>query len=87
MSVEVAGFEVLKELYKDDLDCGEIFVEFEKDPYHYFLLRDEYIFNGNCFFKKINLSFWITRKWKLVGHFGEVLAKFKACMKWFVQRL
>lgn len=48
MQVKVMGFEVLKELYKDDPFFRKIWEECLKGPYQNFLMQDEFLFMKNC---------------------------------------
>jgi hypothetical protein len=47
MQVKVVGFEVLQELYKDDVYFGKIWAECTKESGHPFQLQDGYLFKGN----------------------------------------
>lgn len=49
MQVKVVGFEVIKELNKDDLFFGNIWAECSKGPFKQFLLQDGFLFKKNCF--------------------------------------
>ena len=47
IQVKVDGFEILEELYKDDLFFGGIWEECKSGPYNKFLLYDDFLFKSN----------------------------------------
>ena len=47
MQVNVLGFEMVKELYKEDPYFAKAWAECSKGPYHSFLLQNGYLFKGN----------------------------------------
>ena len=49
MQVKVSGFEVLKELYKDDPYFANIWEECSKGQYQYYLLQDGFFFREMAF--------------------------------------
>jgi hypothetical protein len=47
MQVQVLGFDVVKVLYKDDLDFGYAWKECSHGPNNHFLLQDGFLFKNN----------------------------------------
>ena len=47
MKVQVLGFEVLKELYKNDLDFGNVWESCSKSSFNYFLVQEGFLFKNN----------------------------------------
>jgi hypothetical protein len=47
MQVQVVGFEVVKQLYKDDPDFGCAWKKCSNGPNNYFLLQDGFLFKNN----------------------------------------
>ena len=89
MQVQVVGFDVLKELYEEDADFGEIWKVCTDKPFKGFFVRmDGFLFNGNnlCI-PSCSLRLSILDELhggKLGGHFGEAktLALVKANFFW-----
>ena len=47
MEVQVLGFEVLKELYNDDLDFGDVWKDCSKGSINHFLNQESFLFKDN----------------------------------------
>ena len=47
MQVQVVGFDVLKELYEEDADFGEIWKLYADKPFNGFVRMDDFFFKGN----------------------------------------
>ena len=47
MEVQVLGFEVLKELYKNDLDFGNVWENCSKGSFNHFLVQESFLFKNN----------------------------------------
>jgi hypothetical protein len=75
MQVQVLGFEVVKELYKDDPDFGNAWKECSNGPNNHFLLLDGFLFKDNhlCI-PQCSLREAIIKEahgGSLAGHFGR----------------
>ena len=75
MQVNNIGFEVIKELYGDDIFFKSIWNECKKKPYKQFFLQDGYLFNGNCLCiphcSLRNAIIFEAHNSNLGGHFGR----------------
>ena len=47
MEVQVLGFEVLKEFYKNDLDIGNVWENCSKGSFNHFLVQESFLFKNN----------------------------------------
>ena len=88
MQVQVVGFDVLKELYKDDADFGEIWKVCADKPFKDFVRMNGFLFKGNTLcIPSCSLRLSILDELHggiLGGHFGEAktLALVKANFFW-----
>lgn len=48
MQVQVLGFDILKELYCQDMFFENIFQECHQGPHKQFHLQQDFLFKGNC---------------------------------------
>ena len=75
MQVQVVGFDVLKELYEEDVDFGEIWKLCTDKPFNDFIRMDGFLFKGNtlcipsCSLRSSILD--ESHGGTLGGHFGE----------------
>jgi len=75
LGVNVLGFEVLKDFYKDDQHFGLIWEKCLKAPFNQFLLQDGYLFKGirlcipQCSLREMILN--EAHDGVLSGHFGR----------------
>ena len=88
MQVQVVGFDVLKELYEEDADFGEIWKLCTDKPFKDFVRMDGFLFKGNTLcIPSCSLRLSIldeSHGGTLGGHFGEAktLALVKANFFW-----
>ena len=88
MQVQVVGFDVLKELYEEDADFGEIWKVCTDKPFKDFVRMDGFLFKGNTLcIPSCSLRLSILDELHggtLGGHFGEAktLALVKANLFW-----
>ena len=88
MQVQVVGFDVLKELYEEDADFGEIWKACTDKPFKDFVRMDGFLFQGNTLcIPSCSLRLSILDELHggtLGGHFGEAktLALVKANFFW-----
>ena len=88
MQVQVVGFDVLKELYEEDADFGEIWKVCADKPFKDFVRMDGFLFKGNTLcIPSCSLRLSILDELHggtLGGHFGEAktLALVKANIFW-----
>ena len=88
MQVQLVGFDVLKELYKEDADFGEICKVYADKPFKGFVRVDDFLFKENTLcIPSCSLRLSILDKFHagaLGGHFGEAktLALVKASFFW-----
>ena len=88
MQVQVVGFDVLKELYEEDADFGEIWKVYADKPFKGFVRMDGFLFKGNTLcIPSCSLRLSILGELHggtLGGHFGEAktLALVKANFFW-----
>lgn len=74
LQVKVIGFEVLKDLYEDDEDLGEIWKKCAEGPHRQFHQQEGYLFKGNqlclprCSLREMVLH--DCHAGGLAGHFG-----------------
>uniref|UniRef100_A0A2N9G5D8 Protein kinase domain-containing protein n=1 Tax=Fagus sylvatica TaxID=28930 RepID=A0A2N9G5D8_FAGSY len=75
MEVQVLGFEVLKELYKNDLDFGNVWENCSKDSFNHFLVQEGFLFKNNrlcipqCSLRRAIIQ--EVHGGGLAGHFGR----------------
>jgi hypothetical protein len=75
MEVQVLGFEVLKELYKNDLDFGNVWENCSKGSFNHFLVQEGFLFKNNrlcipqCSLRRAIIQ--EVHGGGLAGHFGR----------------
>jgi hypothetical protein len=75
MEVQVLGFEVLKELYKNDPDFGNVWESCSKGPFNHFLVQEGFLFKNNklcipqCSLRRAIIQ--EVHGGGLAGHFGR----------------
>jgi hypothetical protein len=75
MEVQVLGFEVLKELYKNDPDFGNVWESCSKDSFNRFLVQECFLFKNNrlctpqCSLRRASIQ--EVHGGGLAGHFGR----------------
>lgn len=74
MQVTVLGFEILKDLYKDDPYFSKTWEESSRSPNNHFLLQEGYLFKGN---RLCIPQFFLREAIIIEPHGGELVGHFR----------